>query len=183
MNGSADALRQRYELTAAQLQALSNQVNQLQQQINAANQALARQAQINQQLAYGLSAGVVEVQVGTVTGEMTPPISVEFYEPQPIIPRIVNVRNERDEEAVSLKSGHNSEIRLFVEGMDSTADPSNTRIKIGQSIIKPLHIEYVPANAAYLVKALLPANIEHGQQELKLYVGNLVSPAWIIEVK
>ena len=49
-NQQINALAAQQAASAAQLQALSNQVNQLQQQINAANQALARQAQINQQL-------------------------------------------------------------------------------------------------------------------------------------
>lgn len=140
-------------------------------------------AQINQQLPAGLPAGKAEVRVVTATGETAEPISVDFYEPQPVIPKIVNLRNERDEEAVTLTPGRDSEIRLFVEGLDLTADPGNTRIKIGQSILKPFLIEYVPANAAYLVMAALPTGIERGEQELKLYFGNLESPAWVIEVK
>ncbi|MEK7833463.1 MAG: methyltransferase domain-containing protein [Acidobacteriota bacterium] len=140
-------------------------------------------AQINQQLPYGLPTGEAEIRVATATGETTPPVTVEFYQPQPIIPRIVNVRNERDEEAVCLTPGRNSEIRLFVEGLDLTANPGNIRVKVGQRIVKPLHIERVPANAAYLVRALLPADIDFGQQELKLYFGNLESPGWMIEVK
>lgn len=49
-NQQINALAAQQAASAAQLQALSNQVNQLQQQINTLNQALARQAQINQQL-------------------------------------------------------------------------------------------------------------------------------------
>ena len=140
-------------------------------------------AQVNQQLPVGLPAGRADVRVVTATGEATAPIKVEFYEPQPVIPKIVNVRNQHDEEAVCLTRGRDSEIRLFVEGLDLTADPGNTRLKIGQSIFKPSQIESVPANAAYLVKATLPASIEPGNQELKLYFGNLESPGWLLEIK
>ncbi|MBP6822118.1 MAG: hypothetical protein KA368_11285, partial [Acidobacteria bacterium] len=140
-------------------------------------------AQINQQLPYGLLPGEAKVRVVTATGETTLPILVSFYEPQPIVPRIVNVRNERDEEAACIKRDDNSEVRLFVEGLDSTANTGNIRIKIGQSIFKPIHIEYVPANAAYLVRAKLPAGLDPGKQELKLYFGNLESQVWMIEVR
>lgn len=140
-------------------------------------------AQINQQLPYGLLPGEAKVRVVTATGETTLPILVSFYEPQPIVPRIVNVRNERDEEAACIKRDDNSEVRLFVEGLDSTANTGNIRIKIGQSIFKPTQIEYVPANAAYLVRSGLPANLEPGKQELKLYFGNLESQGWTIEIK
>ena len=140
-------------------------------------------AQINQQLPAGLLAGEAEVRVVTASGEATAPIKIEFYEPQPVIPKIVNVRNQHDEEALCLTRGRDSEIRLFVEGLDLTADPGNTRLKIGDSIFKPLLIEFVPANAAYLVRALLPTSVEPGKQQLTLYFGNLESPAWVIEVR
>ena len=140
-------------------------------------------AQINQQLPAGLSAGVAEIRVGTATGERTPPIHVEFYQPQPVIPIIVNVRNQLDEEAVVLTRGRDTELRLFVEGLDLTADPGNTRVKLGQRILKPLQIEFVPANAAYLVRVVLPTNVEPGKQELTLFFGNLESPGWPLEIK
>lgn len=139
--------------------------------------------QINQQLPVGLSAGEVIVRAVTATGDATPPVTVEFYEPSPVIPKIVNVRNEHDEEAVSLTCGRDSEIRLHVEGLDATADSGNTRVKIGQRIVKPGYIGFYPANGAYLVKAPLPANVESGEQELKVYFGNLESPGWPILIK
>ncbi len=140
-------------------------------------------AQINQQLPAGLIAGLTEVCVVTATGEATEPIKIEFYEPQPIIPKIVNVRNQHDEEAISLTRGRDMEIRLFVEGLDLTADPGNTRVKLGQRILKPLRIEFVPANGAYLVRVALPTNVETGKQELTLFFGNLESPGWPLEIK
>jgi ubiquinone/menaquinone biosynthesis C-methylase UbiE len=140
-------------------------------------------AQINQQLPAGLSAGETEIRIVTKSGEVAPPIKLEFYEPQPVIPKIVNVRNQHDEEAICLTRGRDLEIRLFVEGLDLTADPGNIRLKIGRSIFKPLQIEFVPANAAYLVRASLPSGIEPGQQQLTLFFGNLESPGWAIEVR
>ncbi|HQR35315.1 MAG TPA: class I SAM-dependent methyltransferase [Blastocatellia bacterium] len=136
--------------------------------------------QVNQQLPAGLSAGEIVVRAVTISGEATSPVTVELYEPSPVIPKIVNVRNEHDEEAISLIRGRDLEIRLHVEGLDATADPGNTRVKIGQRIVKPGYIGFYPANGAYLVKAPLPADVESGEQELKIYFGNLESSGWPI---
>jgi ubiquinone/menaquinone biosynthesis C-methylase UbiE len=140
-------------------------------------------AQINQQLPAGLPAGLAKVRLVTATGEVTEPVKIEFYEPQPIIPKIVNVRNQHDEEATSLTRGRDTELRLFVEGLDLTADPGNTRVKIGERILKPLQIEFVPANAAYLVRVALPTNVVTGKQKLALFFGNLESPGLQLEIK
>ena len=139
--------------------------------------------QVNQQLPAGLQAGEAEVRAVFANGEMTPSVKVQLYEPPPILPRIVNVRNERDEEAVRLTRGQNLEIWLYVEGLDLTADPGNTRVKIGERIVKPTHIGFYPANATYLVKAPLTSKVEPGEQELKLYFGNLESPSWQIVIQ
>lgn len=144
---------------------------------------LEQLAQINQQLPAGLPVGELEVRAIVPSGEASAPITIELYEPQPIIPKIVNVRNERDEQAGVLMRGRNAEIWLFVEGLDLTADPGNTRVKIGERIVKPISINFQSANAAYLVKAPLPANVEPGHMELRLYFGNLESPGWPIQIK
>ena len=95
---------------------------------------------------------------------------------------IVNVRNQFDEEAVVLTRGRDTELRLFVEGLDLTADPGNTRVKLGERIFKPLQIEFVPANAAHLVRVALPTNVEPGKQQLTLFFGSLESPGWPLEI-
>ncbi len=139
--------------------------------------------QVNQKLPAGLPAGEIEVRAVTLNGEASPVVIITLYEPQPIIPKIVNVRNVRDEQVDVLTRGKDMEIWLFVEGLDLTADPGNTRVKIGERVVKPTHISLQPANAAYLVKIPLPANVEPGEQELRLYFGALESPAWPIQVK
>lgn len=139
--------------------------------------------QVNQQLPAGLLAGKAEIRVIFANGEVTPAVWGQFYEPPPVLPKIVNVRNERDEEASSLTRGQNLEIWLYVEGLDLTADPGNTRVKIGERIVKPSHIGFYPANATYLVKAPLTPKVEPGEQELKLYFGNLESPGWQIVIQ
>lgn len=139
--------------------------------------------QINQQLPAGLQDGQAEIRAVFANGEATQPILIQLYNPPPIVPKIVNVRNEHDEEAASLTRGHNLEIWLYVEGLDLTADPGNTRVKIGERIVKPSHIGFYPANATYLVKAPLTSKVEPGEQELKLYFGNLESPGWQIVIQ
>ncbi|MEP7341932.1 MAG: methyltransferase domain-containing protein [Acidobacteriota bacterium] len=140
-------------------------------------------AQVNQKLPAGLPGGEIEVRVVTLTGEASQPVTVELQEPQPVIPKIVNVRNARDEQADVLTRGKDTEVWLFVEGLDLTADPGNTRVKIGERVVKPTHIGLQPANAAYLVKVPLPANIELGEKELRLYFGALESPVWPIQIR
>jgi ubiquinone/menaquinone biosynthesis C-methylase UbiE len=139
--------------------------------------------QVNQKLPAGLPSGEMEVRVVTFNGEASPPVTVELQEPQPVIPKIVNVRNTRDEQADVLTRGKDVEAWLFVEGLDLTADSGNTRVKIGERVVKPTHISLQPANAAYLVKIPLPASIEPGKKELRLYFGALESPAWPIQIR
>lgn len=138
--------------------------------------------QVNQKLPLGLPSGQVEVRVITLNGEATPPLLVELYELPLVIPKIVNVRNSLDEQAAMLTCGADMEVLLFVEGLDLTADPGNTRVKIGERVIKPTSISYQPANAAYLVKTPLPANLSGGEQEIKIYFGNLESPGWTVRI-
>jgi len=100
-----------------------------------------------------------------------------------VIPKIVNVRNVRDEQADVLTRGKDTEAWLFVEGLDLTADPGNTRVKIGERVVKPTHISRQPANAVYLVKIPLPANLDPGEKELHLFFGALESPGWSVQIK
>lgn len=139
--------------------------------------------QVNQKLPAGLPAGKIEVRAITLNGETSSAVTIELHEPQPIIPKIVNVRNARDEQVNVLTRGKDTEIWLFVEGLDLTADPGNTRVKIGERVVKPIHISLQPANAAYLVKIPLPANVEPGEQELRLYFGALESPGWTVQIR
>jgi len=139
--------------------------------------------QVNQKLPAGFQSGTIEVRAITLAGQATMPITVVFHEPQPVIPKIVNVRNARDEQADILTRGKDPEMWLFVENLDLTADPGNTRVKIGERVVKPTHISLQPANAVYLVKIPLPINMEPGEKELRLYFGVLESPAWPVQIK
>lgn len=147
------------------------------------NYGLKNLTQVNQKLPRGLPESEVEVKALTIGGDVTPPIRVELYDLPPIIPRIVNVRNSRDEQVEMLSRGQDAELWLFVEGLDLTADPGNTRVKIGERIIKPASIIYQPANAAYLVKTLLPAKLASGLQDIKIFFGNLESAGWSIQIR
>lgn len=149
---------------------------------NVGTYAIQNLTQVNQKLPAGLPSGQVEVRVITLNGEATQPLLVELYELPLVIPKIVNVRNSLDEQAAMLTCGADMEVLLFVEGLDLTADPGNTRVKIGERIIKPISISYQPANAAYLVKTPLPANLSGGEQEVKIYFGNLESPGWTVRI-
>jgi len=151
--------------------------------LNVGDYGLENLIQVNQQLPTGLQTGKMEVRVITLGGEATPPVFAEFYELPLVLPKIVNLRNEHDEQADCLTCGKDSEVWLLVEGLDLTADPGNTRVKIGERIIKPNHIGFLPANAAYLVKTPLPANVGTGEKEVKLYFGNLESPGWMVQIK
>jgi ubiquinone/menaquinone biosynthesis C-methylase UbiE len=140
-------------------------------------------AQVNQKVPAGLPSGAFEVRLVTLAEEASSPVTVELREPQPVIPKIVNVRNVRDEQADVLTRGKDMEAWLFVEGLDLTADPGNTRVKIGERVVKPTHISLQPANAVYLVKIPLPTNIDPGEKELHLFFGALESPGWSVQIK
>ncbi len=144
---------------------------------------LARLVQVNQQIPFGLAAGMAQVRVQLRSGETTPAVNVELYDPPPTIPKIVAFNSEHAEWIEEFARGADNVFRLLVEGLDLTADPGNVRVQIGEQICKPLSIVYVPANALYVVRVALPVNTTPGEQAVSLYFGNLQSPARSLRIK
>ena len=117
------------------------------------------------------------------SGEPTPAIKVELYEPPPTIPKIVAFNSERAEWIEEFACGSDNVFRLLVEGLDLTADPGNVRVQIGERICKPLSIVYAPANALYVVRVAPPPALPPGEHAVSLYFGNLQSPARSLRIK
>jgi SAM-dependent methyltransferase len=144
---------------------------------------LDRLTQVNQQIPFGLAAGVAQVRVRLRSGETTSTISVELYDPPPTIPKIVAFNSEQAEWIEEFTRGSENVFRLLVEGLDLTADPGNVRVQIGEQICKPLSIVYAPGNALYVVRVAPPAALPPGEHAVSLYFGNLQSPARNLRIK
>jgi SAM-dependent methyltransferase len=144
---------------------------------------LARLTQVNQQIPFGLAAGTTPICVRLRSGETTPAINVELYDPPPTIPKIMAFNSEHAEWIDEFTHGTDAVFRLLVEGLDLTADPGNVRVQIGERICKPLSIVYAPANALYIVRVALPANLPPSEYPVSLYFGNLQSPERSLRIK
>jgi hypothetical protein len=48
-------------------------------------------------------------------------------------------------------------------------------VQVNERILEPRSVTFIPANAAYMTVAKLPAEIESGEVEVRLHFGALVS--------
>lgn len=131
----------------------------------------------------GLISGNVVVKVVPDGGIASLDYEVELIEARPNAPKIVTVRNGHDYQTEIHTSGPKSLLRLFVEGLDETANCANTKIKVGERLISPTFVGFVTDIAGYQVDAQLPDGIEAGETLLHLIFNGEASEAVVIEVK
>ena len=121
-----------------------------------------------------------------MTGKSSNPATIAFYEPQPIIPQIEEISNALDSGSDVYAQGAKSLVRLTVQGLDRTADTGNVRVQIGERILRPAYVGFIsgngPGNGRHRVDAQLPEDIKPGSTDVRLYFGNLQSPAATLEV-
>ncbi|MCI0389456.1 MAG: methyltransferase domain-containing protein [Acidobacteria bacterium] len=146
-------------------------------------EAIEYLVQINQHVPTGLMSGPSQVQVHLSDGGVSAPINIEFHEPQPVPPKIMLIRNASDDGLDVYAQGPKSAIKIYVEGLDLTADRGNLRVQFGERIVRPSYVGPVPANAVYQVNAQLPPNTSQGKLEVKVYFGNLASAGVLLEIK
>jgi ubiquinone/menaquinone biosynthesis C-methylase UbiE len=139
--------------------------------------------QIEVRIPIGEPSGNTEVRVRLSQGEVSAPITVELKEPQPIIPKIDTIINAFDYGTEIYASGEKSRLRLYVEGLDETADTGNIRLQIGDRIIKPTYVGFLLCNGTHQIDAQLPKGIKPGLTDLKLYFGNVASPPAQLQIK
>ncbi len=132
-------------------------------------------------LPVGAPTGAAEVRVQLTDGETSPPVRVDFVSPQPVIPRIILIVNAVDGGEDVRVRGSKSLVRLHVEGLDETADRGNIRVQIGERILKPARVS-LERTGLHLVEARLPHDIGVGQNEVRLYFGDLASQPVRFEV-
>jgi ubiquinone/menaquinone biosynthesis C-methylase UbiE len=130
--------------------------------------------QINIAVTTRMPRGVVNVRVKT-GGKKSDPVAIEFLEPQTIIPKIILISNAVDGGVDVHARGDKAVFRVFATGLDETAMPENVRVHVNGRIIKPVSVNFIPANAAYMTVAQMPEDIEPGDAEVKLQFGEMVS--------
>jgi ubiquinone/menaquinone biosynthesis C-methylase UbiE len=145
--------------------------------------AVEKLTQVNQHIPTGQMSGTAQVQLHVISGAVSDPIEVEFHEPEPVPPRIRSICNACDDSADVFAHGPKSAVKIFVDGLDLTADRGNVRVKFGERIVKPSYVGPVPARGYYLVDAQLPPHITPGWLEVKVYFGNLASAGIPLEIK
>jgi cyclopropane fatty-acyl-phospholipid synthase-like methyltransferase len=145
--------------------------------------ALDDLTQVDQHIPTGQMSGTVQVQLRVISGQISDPIDVEFHEPEPIPPRIRSICNACDDGADVCAHGPKSAVKIFVDGLDLTADRGNVRVKFGERVVRPSYVGPVPAQGSYLVDAQLPPDIKPGRLEVKVYFGNLASVGVPLEIR
>lgn len=131
----------------------------------------------------GSVGGKVAVAVVLDGGELSPDYDIELIDAFPVKPKIVTVRNGYDYQTEIHVSGPKSVLRLFVEGLDESADSANTKIKVGEHLISPTFVGFVTDIAGYQVDAQLPAEIEAGETLIELIFNGVVSEAVAVEIR
>ncbi|MCI0524974.1 MAG: hypothetical protein L0Y75_06890, partial [Acidobacteria bacterium] len=129
----------------------------------------------------GVAGGMAWAQIKLDSGETSQPFDFPTKEAKPA-PIIVTVRNGADYGTDIHARGPKSSLRLFVEGLDETANCDNVRVKAGERIIIPTFAGFVTDIAGYRVDAELPDGIEAGHTTLSLLFNGVASEAVSVEV-
>jgi ubiquinone/menaquinone biosynthesis C-methylase UbiE len=135
----------------------------------------AQLTQINLSVNPQMPRGQVGVCVKMLVGEKSEPVTLELLEPEPIIPQIILINNAVDGGLDVQVRGEKAVFRVFATGLGDAATPDNVRLQVNERILEPLSVTFIPANAAYMTVAKLPAESEPGEVEVRLHFGQLVS--------
>ncbi len=133
--------------------------------------------QVNVAIPDGCLAARMEVQVVSSSEVRSPAMTVELIEAQPLIPKVRLVSNAVDGGVDVYRSGKKSVFRVFVEGLNSSANPENVWVHIGGCVIKPISVAFVPANGLHMAVAEMPEQIHMGMNDVRLQFGDLTSDA------
>jgi hypothetical protein len=128
------------------------------------------------------ASGKGRVSVANAQGEVSPDYEIELTEALPLTPKVVTVRNGLDYQTDVYARGPKSLLRLFVAGLDDSANCNNVKVKIGKHVILPTFVGFVTDIASFQVDAQLPDDISPGITVLKLLFGDVVSEAVEIEI-
>jgi hypothetical protein len=122
------------------------------------------------------------LRIKNLDGSPSEPISLEFLEPQPIVPKINLVSNSVDGGIDIHARGEKSVFRIFADGMDERATPDNVRVLLGEFVLEPISVSFVPANGVYMTVVKMPEGIPIGQTEVKIQFRDLLSESARIQI-
>lgn len=131
----------------------------------------------------GMASGRATVKVQCASSEASPEYEIELIEARPIAPKIVTVRNGFDYQTEVCATGPKSLVRLFVEGLNDSANCDNVKVKAGEWLISPASVGFVTDIASYQVEAQLPDGILPGATTLELLFNGVISEPVAIEIK
>ncbi len=114
----------------------------------------------------------VSVKSGGVESEG---VTIEFLEPQPVVPSIKLISNSVDGGIDVHARGERAVFRTFCSGLDETATPDNVRVHVNRHILKPLLVSFIPANGVHMTVAQMPEGMAAGEAEIRLQFGDLIS--------
>ncbi len=127
-----------------------------------------------------LRCGVASVRVKHVEGVWSEAISLELLEPQPSIPKIELITNVLDGGVDVYARGEKSVFRVFADGLDDTATPDNVGVLIGEYVIKPVSVNFLPGNGVHMIIAQMPEHISAGEAKVRIQFRDLLSEStWI----
>jgi SAM-dependent methyltransferase len=124
----------------------------------------------------GTGAGWAAVQVRAGNGELSDAVQIEFEAGRDRQPRIGSIMNVHDDGLELDASGPRSRIRVLIEGLDEQAAADTLRVQIGECVLTPLHVGYLPGNAVHEMLAQLPEGIEPGTYAARVHINGLPSP-------
>lgn len=139
--------------------------------------ALDRLTLVEARVPVGEMDELVAVRVKLSDTETSQPITVALHTPPPTVPQIDRVVNRADEGPDVYTQGPKSALRLYVAGLDLTADTGNIRVQVGPRIIKPGYVFQPPREGFHCVDVQLPEDVTPGATEVRLYFGNVESPS------
>ncbi len=133
-----------------------------------------RLTQLNMGVTKKMPRGKASVRV-KFGDEKSDPVTIEFLEPEPAIPKINLVSNAVDGGVDVHARGEKAVFRVFASGLDDTASTDNVRVHVNQHILKPASVSFIPANGVYMTVAHMPDGIAAGAAEIKLQFGDVIS--------
>ena len=133
--------------------------------------------QVNFPVTSDVPHGRAQVRARFGEGDFSAPVTVEFLEPQPILPLVHFAANVVDGGIDIYSRGEKSCFRVFVYDLEKTASVENVRLHVDSQTITPLSVSFITSNGVYMVVAQLPGDIEPGDHQLSVSFGELESEA------
>ncbi|MDX2032133.1 MAG: class I SAM-dependent methyltransferase [Blastocatellia bacterium] len=148
-----------------------------------AGDSLAGFTQVEIGIPEGLVPGVISVRVRIEGMGESVSCPIVFEAPQPYTPRIGAIMNMADDGLEVFARGEKSRLRILVENLAEGAAIDAMRVVIGERVLSPDRIAFLPGNVLHEVEIQLPDDIATGSTEARIVLGELASPAYGFEIR